>query len=66
MGSKATVTARMDQRTEDLSRDLPRWLRAFDAAAKFSGPSLYFHLRTLDCLRRYPPRRRRAAVGRAV
>ena len=44
---------RMDQRIEELSSDIPHWLYAFDAAATFSGPSLYFHLRTLDCLRRH-------------
>lgn len=44
----------MNERTEELASDLPRWLRSFDAAAKFSGPSLYFHLRTLVCLYRHP------------
>jgi hypothetical protein len=43
----------MDERVADLCTDIPRFLHAFDVASKFSGPSLYFHLRTLDCLRRY-------------
>jgi len=54
MGSSAKVIRRMEQRVERLSADMPHWLRSFDAAAKFSGPSLYFHLRTLDCLRSHP------------
>jgi len=54
MGSSAKVIRRMEQRVEQLSADMPHWLRSFDAAAKFSGPSLYFHLRTLDCLRSHP------------
>lgn len=41
----------MDQRVEELSSDIPHWLHAFNSAEKFSGPSLYFHLRTLECLR---------------
>jgi hypothetical protein len=54
MPSTAKVLRRMDKRVEGLIEEMPHWLRSFDAAAKFSGPSLYFHLRTLDCLRRYP------------
>lgn len=54
VGSTAKVIRRMDQRVAELVANMPRWLRAYDAAAKFSGPSLYFHLRPLECLRRYP------------
>jgi hypothetical protein len=43
----------MDQRVTDLLADIPRFLRAFETASKFSGPSLYFHLRTLECLRQH-------------
>lgn len=54
MGSTAKVIKRMDQRVEELSSDIPHWLHAFNSAEKFSGPSLYFHLRTLECLRSHP------------
>ena len=37
----------MRERANALSREFTRYLRAFDAAAKFSGPSLYFHLQTI-------------------
>jgi len=53
MASSAEVTRRMDKRVTELSGDLARFLHAFDAASKFSGPSLYFHLRTLECLRHH-------------
>lgn len=53
MGSSTKVARRMDARIVELAGYMPRWLRAFDGAERFSGPSLYFHRRTLDCLHRH-------------
>jgi hypothetical protein len=41
----------MDDRIKELISDIPHWLNSYDEASKFSGPSLYFHLRTINCLR---------------
>jgi len=43
----------MDSRLTDLSANLEHFVGIFSEAEKFSGPSLYFHLKTLKCLRTY-------------
>jgi len=53
MPSSVNVIRRMDIRVTELSNDLVRFARVFEEAETFSGPSLYFHLRTLDCLRHH-------------
>jgi hypothetical protein len=41
----------MDSRLADLSANLVHFVEVFDEAERFSGPSLYFHLKTIGCLR---------------
>jgi hypothetical protein len=41
----------MDERVEDLSKDLPRLVQVFENAERFSGPSLHFHRRAIDTRR---------------
>jgi hypothetical protein len=43
----------MDSRLADLSANLEHFVGVFEEAEKFSGPSLYFHYKTLNCLRTY-------------
>jgi hypothetical protein len=49
--SSEKVMLRMDLRVADLSANLEHFVGVFDEAERFSGPSLYFHLKTLGCLR---------------
>jgi len=51
MPSSARVLARMDERVQELSTDLIAHVEAFANAERFSGPSLYFHRRTIDSRR---------------
>lgn len=51
MPSSARVLARMDERVQDLSADLNALVEVFRNADRFSGPSLYFHRRTIDTRR---------------
>jgi hypothetical protein len=43
----------MDSRVAELAANLQHFIDVFEKAAKFSGPSLYFHNKTLKCLRGY-------------
>lgn len=43
----------MDSRVVDLSNNLKHFIDVFEEAEKFSGPSLYFHHKTIKCLRSY-------------
>ena len=51
MPSSARVLSRMDERVQDLSTDLHALVEEFGKANRFSGPSLYFHRRTIDTRR---------------
>lgn len=42
---------RMNQRVQQLIRGLSKYVGAFDSANLFTGPSVYFHLKTLERLR---------------
>ncbi len=43
----------MDSRLADLSANLEHFIGVFEKAERFSGPSLYFHLKTLRCLQNW-------------
>jgi hypothetical protein len=43
----------MDSRLADLSDNLKHFIDVFEEAEKFSGPCLYFHCKTLNCLCTY-------------
>lgn len=53
MPSSAKVLHRMDTRLAELSSSFVHFVSVFAESEKFSGPSLYFHHRTIDCLRRH-------------
>ena len=50
MASSANVLSRMDARLAELSANLNHFVSVFEMSEKFSGPSLYFHHKTLNCL----------------
>ena len=50
MPSSYKVISRMDQRLRELSEDFKHFVSVFEASEKFSGPSLYFHQKSLACL----------------
>lgn len=50
MFREATIR-RLERRVSRLQAGFPRYLQAFASAELFSGPSVYFHRRTLDCLK---------------
>jgi hypothetical protein len=50
MASSYKVTSRMDERVEELSKNFNHFVSVFEGAEKFSGPSLYFHKKSLACL----------------
>jgi hypothetical protein len=50
MPSSYKVISRMDQRLRELSKDFKHFVSVFEASEKFSGPSLYFHQKSLACL----------------
>jgi hypothetical protein len=43
----------MDSRVTELSANFGHFIGVFAEAERFSGPSLYFHSKTLNCLRGY-------------
>jgi len=51
MPSSKLVITRMNRRIEELSIKIPKFTRVFERSGIFSGPSLYFHKRTIDTLR---------------
>ena len=53
MPSSEKVKFRMDSRLAELSVNLRHFVEVFEEANKFSGPSLYFHNKTLSCLRQF-------------
>ena len=44
----------MDRQVEALVREFDRFVKVFDHRRRFGGPSVYFHDRTLERLRRFP------------
>lgn len=54
MPSSEKVRLRMASRVAELSANLSHFVKIFEDAERFSGPSLYFHNKTLGCLRTYP------------
>jgi hypothetical protein len=54
MALKTETVQRMDQRVQELIADFGHFVEVFDRARRFSGPSLYFHYRTLERLLNYP------------
>src|SRR3989338_8691006 len=44
---KPAREAKIRKRVEQLCKRLPRYLRVFEAANRFTGPSLYFHRRAI-------------------
>lgn len=51
MPSSSKVILRMDTRLDNLSFNFKHYVHVFEEAETFSGPSLYFHHKTLKCLR---------------
>lgn len=53
---RRTLQARVDQRRpilESLINDFSRSVRRFDPSQQFGGPSVYFHLKTIEALTRH-------------
>lgn len=50
-GRRLETISRMDSRVDELVRSFSRYAEAFQSENLFTGPSLYFHLRTLELLR---------------
>lgn len=48
MPSTIPVIERMDQRVAELTNHFYSYVKVFDASDRFSGPSLYFHRRTIE------------------
>jgi hypothetical protein len=53
MPSSYKVISRMDERVRELSENFQHFVSVFENSEKFSGPSLYFHKKSLACLDRY-------------
>jgi hypothetical protein len=54
---RRTLQERVDQRRpvlESLVGDFSHYVRSFDANRQFGGPSVYFHLKTIEALARHP------------
>ncbi len=49
---RQAILDRMQDRVDDLIAGFDRYVKAFDSANPFTGPSLYFHLKTLAVSRR--------------
>jgi len=52
-----TLQQRIDDRRPDLERlvgDFGRFVETFTASGQFVGPSVYFHVKTIEALRRHP------------
>lgn len=53
IGSRQETIRRMQERVERLAADFDRYIREFDDANLFTGPSLHFHLKTIATLRKH-------------
>jgi hypothetical protein len=54
MALKTETIRRMDERVKELIAGFRHFVEVFDRERRFCGPSLYFHYRTLKCLRTHP------------
>lgn len=53
MATSGDVLQRMEGRVQELIVGLRKFVGVFDRAQLFTGPSLYFHFRTLEKSRQY-------------
>jgi hypothetical protein len=53
MPSSYKVVSRMNERVRELSDNFQHFVSVFQTSEKFSGPSLYFHKKSLACLAQY-------------
>ena len=53
MGKHSKTLERMHRRVSELMNDFGYYVDVFDQASLFTGPSLYFHFKTLELLRRH-------------
>jgi hypothetical protein len=51
MTFRTTTLERMDKRVQELIRGFSNFVKIFEDSGRFSGPSIYFHRRTLERLR---------------
>lgn len=54
MSTRIATLARMDSRVQQLIETFSSCADSFDRTGLFTGPSLFFHTRTLSLLRKYP------------
>ena len=67
MSSSSTpVLARMDERVGELRSRFADFVRVFVKSERFTGPSWYFHRKTLETLLGHAPRSFDAFVGEMV
>jgi len=52
-GAQSRTVSRMEQRCKQLVDEFGGYIRQFEIADPFTGPSLYFHLRTTGVVRRH-------------
>ncbi len=52
-GTRPSTIKRMEQRVDRLIADFDQYIQVFDEANPFTGASLYFHLRTIEALRKH-------------
>jgi hypothetical protein len=55
MAPKHQKSATIEHRLHDLCSGLNRYVAKFDKERIFTGPSLYFHQRTIERRRRHEP-----------
>jgi len=53
MSRREETIRRTDQRVSDLIEGFDKYCDAFDGANPFTGPSLYFHFKTISFLRQH-------------
>ena len=53
MGYNVRTITRMESRVNELIEGLEHYVNVFDNAKLFTGPSLHFHLKTIDLLHRF-------------
>ena len=51
MPFRVTTIVRMEERVDDLVRGFSSFVKTFNDSGRFTGPSVYFHCRTLERLR---------------
>lgn len=63
MSARLATLARMDSRVQQLIEDFSSCADSFDRTGLFTGPSLFFHTRTLSLLRKKYPSAAAAVLG---